>query len=94
MLDTLTMEHWAQCLNEPFAIGDRLALRLVSVQPLGCSRPDAHRSAYSLVFLGPMQPLLPQRIYSLCHSRLGTLAIFLVPIGPERDGMRYEAIFT
>jgi hypothetical protein len=28
------------------------------------------------------------------HAQLGAMEIFLVPIGPDEGGMRYEAIFT
>jgi hypothetical protein len=28
------------------------------------------------------------------HAAIGTFELFLVPIGPDREGMRYEAIFT
>ena len=30
----------------------------------------------------------------LGHAELGSLGIFLVPVGPDAEGMRYEAIFT
>jgi len=37
---------------------------------------------------------LPQRTYDLVHPELGTLQIFIVPLGPQGGEMRYEAIFT
>ena len=52
------------------------------------------RAPFSLVFLGPDEPLLPQAIYALSHADLGVLEIFLVPIARGADGVRYEAIFT
>jgi hypothetical protein len=46
------------------------------------------------VFRGPKKPELPQKIYKLEHDKLGTFELFLVPIGLDKEGMRYQAIFT
>jgi len=45
---------------------------------------------------GSASSFLPQAIYTFEHDQLGTLQIFIVPIGPAADGqgMRYEAIFA
>ena len=39
-------------------------------------------------------PVLPQRIYQEEDDQVGTMDIFLVPIGPDEKGMRYEAVFN
>ena len=52
------------------------------------------REPFSLVFRGPMQPVLNQRVFRLEHAEMGQLDVFLVPIGPDNEGMRYEAVFT
>jgi hypothetical protein len=39
-------------------------------------------------------PVLPQGIQRLSHAELGELDLFLVPIGPDAQGMRYEAAFA
>ena len=56
--------------------------------------PGPRRSPFSLVFRGPLSPVLPQRTWPLEHASLGRLEIFIVPIGPDASGMRYEAIFN
>jgi hypothetical protein len=56
--------------------------------------PGPARKQFSLVFRGGPDPPLPQRIYRVEHDELGTLEIFLVPIGPDEVGQRYEAVFT
>jgi hypothetical protein len=33
-------------------------------------------------------------MYELDFGELGLLEMFIVPIGPEGDGMRYEAVFA
>lgn len=55
--------------------------------------PEA-RQPFTLQFHGPAEPVLPDATYHLQHEVLGGLEVFLVPIGPDAAGMRYEAIFT
>jgi hypothetical protein len=56
--------------------------------------PDLRTEPFSLVFLGPLRPVLPQRTWDLAHPALGSLGVFLVPLGPENGRMRYEAVFN
>lgn len=98
-LAALTLEGFQSHLEQLFHVdrapGPPLALRLLEVRPRGAFDPEfQRRQAFSLVFRGPPEPLLVQRIYALHHPDLGALAIFLVPLGPDREGMRYEAVFT
>jgi hypothetical protein len=46
------------------------------------------------VFRAPLAAVAVQRIYPLDHETLGSLELFLVPIGPDERGLLYEAIFT
>lgn len=67
-------------------------LRLVKVDHVGESgRPGG---AFSLLFATPQGPPQPQSIYPVVHPSLGTMEIFLVPIGPLAGGNGYQAIFT
>jgi len=74
-----------------------------SVIPLKLTRVDAHeqtgsnqdRIPFALLFSGPADPLLNQRLYEMTEDELGSLAIFLVPVGQEKTGsVQYEAIFN
>ena len=57
--------------------------------------PDGQsRQQFALLFRGPLEPVLPQATYAVEHDELGRLEIFLVPIGPDGSGMRYEAVFA
>ena len=99
MLESFTLETFAPRRDEPFRLhpdaGDPLELRLVEATPLGeGTSPASGRAPFSLVFRGPRAPVLPQRIYRLEHGTIGAFEIFLVPIGPDQEGMRYEAVFT
>ena len=65
-------------------------MELIEASPTG---PETQES-FAVLFRGPQQPILPQAIYRLEHPRMGSLDLFLVPIGPDDTGMRYEAVFT
>jgi ribosomal protein S18 acetylase RimI-like enzyme len=100
MLDQLTSADFSPYLNQPFIVWlegiEPIALELASVTELGI--PDGRagvRRTFSLLFLGPVsRQYLLQHTYQLEHAGLGTLDLFLVPLGPEGGRMRYEAIFT
>ncbi len=49
---------------------------------------------FSLVFQSKEQRVFEQNTYKLTHSELNDLALFLVPIGSDDIGVRYEAVFT
>jgi hypothetical protein len=49
---------------------------------------------FSLTFRGPKESFLPQRTYRVEHPALGSLDIFIVPIGLDPSGYRYEAVFN
>ena len=49
---------------------------------------------FSLIFRGPSDIFVPHNTYRLAHERMGELDNFLVPIAPESDGFRYEAVFN
>jgi len=49
---------------------------------------------FSLLFRGPLKPHFPQGTYTVEHEKLGKFDLFLVPLGPDSAGMRYQAIFS
>jgi hypothetical protein len=49
---------------------------------------------FSLLFHGPREPFLAQRTYPFHHDQLGAFDLFLVPVGKDEEGFRYEAIFN
>jgi hypothetical protein len=56
--------------------------------------PPGVRPPFSLMFLARDPRVLPQRIYRMEHQELGELAIFLVPVGKDTEGVRYQALFN
>ncbi len=97
MLNSLTKESWSPYLEQEFQLhienAKPLSMTLVEVTGLG-DKPGQTREPFSLIFSGPEDLLLDQAIYPLQHEELGSLDIFLVPVGPGREGMHYEAVFT
>jgi hypothetical protein len=98
VLDKLTYEHFSGSLNQKFQIqhsGGSLEAELIECRLLSYPRSDnAQRDPFALVFRGPRQPVLAQQTYRFQGGSMGPQEIFIVPIGPDDVGMRYEAIFS
>lgn len=102
VLDKLTSDDFLPYLNQIFhlyAEPDKvLDVELIEVVP-GDASPERVKSglrkqAFAITFRGPKDTYLPQRIYRIEHREFGAIEIFLVPIGPDAQGMRYEAVFN
>ena len=97
MLEKLTWESFKPHLNETFHVSTeaaRLDLELTEVETLGAETARDQRQAFSLVFRGPEEPFLEQRIHTLEHKALGRLDLFMVPIGQDEGGFLYQVVFT
>ncbi len=96
-LTSVTRETFAPHLGSRFALAlsdGVLELELCAVDALHAS-PNAPRAPFALRFRTPaVTGHLAQRIYALAHPVLGMLEIFLVPLGRDATGMRYEAVFA
>jgi hypothetical protein len=51
------------------------------------------RRPFSIVFRGSLDPLLPQGTYRVQHEEMAPFELFVVPIGQDGSGTRYEAVF-
>lgn len=95
---TWALEDFIPCLGQEFSI-DVLRIRLVEATRLHPTSQARATSAFQLQFHCPDHSVacfLRQRIYTVTHERLGQMEIFLVPIGPPRDGsggFLYQAVF-
>lgn len=97
MLQDLTVVSFEENLGSRFRIHADEAHTL-DAELIQVARHEAHdgprRQPFSIYLRGPRNVVLPQRIYRVEHARLGTLDIFLVPVGPDGQGMCYEAVFN
>ncbi|HEX7183642.1 MAG TPA: hypothetical protein VF756_17535 [Thermoanaerobaculia bacterium] len=97
MLQFLTPSSFSEHLGTTFRIysgGEPLEAVLYEVK-----RHEEHdgprKQPFSIFFRTSSRgPVLPQSIYQVEHDHLGTMEIFLVPVGPDAQGMRYEAVFN
>jgi hypothetical protein len=99
MSGLLTPATFEPHVGTEFAIdvgsGTVIQMLLDSVQRQPPRSHGDRTEPFSLTFVGPRDNPLPQATYSLEHSELGLLDIFLVPIGPDANGQpRYEAVFN
>lgn len=108
-LETVTAEDFAEVKGSRFRLmiepprSERpvvFEFDLAAVTP-GSGPSGAFRQPFTVLFHGPIQPVLPQGIYRLEHDKLGVLELFIVPVGPDEPSgpgarptaMRYEAVF-
>ena len=72
-------------------------VELIEAAPLNSTARHDKRgrpAGFSLLFRDQRGGHRPQGTYPVSHEAVGTVAIFLVPIGPDELGERYEAIFN
>lgn len=93
----LSLAQFAPLVGQRFELHDGAAsypAALLEARKLN-GPPLLGREPFALLFEGPAAPLLPQHTYRVSHPQLRPAAeMFLVPIGRQADGVRYEAIFT
>lgn len=102
MLDMLTPESFAPHVGTVFSLrlpggAGTLDLTLISARAVGSSRRSGavRERAFSVVFLGPPgAPILQQQTFSLEHEGMGSLELFLVPVGVDGGRTQYEAVFN
>lgn len=95
----LTEQEFRQHLFTKFQIPaedhDPVELELVEVTRYrGDDSEEGGMERFSVFFIGPSNIELPQYTYPLHHPELGVCDIFLVPVGLEEKGYRYEAVFN
>jgi hypothetical protein len=101
VLDRLTANSFAPAVGDTFAVeageAGRLGLELIECRlqdpDAPAQDPSGTRAPFTLVFRGPAEPLLAQRIYRFEHASLEPMEIFIVPIARDQAGTSYEAVF-
>jgi hypothetical protein len=92
-VEDMQFNHFSGRIGKSFDVaaqGRRLSLTLDAAQDLpGSPRPGG---AFRLEFLGPADPVLEQGIFPF-EIEEDRFEIFLVAIGRDMKGTRYEAVF-
>jgi hypothetical protein len=99
MPENMTEQDFRDNLNTKFRVlldaPRPVELELVEVksyEPKPNEQPGMER--FALYFNGPGDIYLPQYNYPLEHDKMGQLVVFIVPIGHDERGFRYEAVFN
>ena len=56
--------------------------------------PGQERKPFSVELLADDFDDHGQQIYVLSHPDIGEASLFAVPLGPEKEGMRYQIVFN
>jgi hypothetical protein len=103
LLDTATSATFRPHVGERFDVtprqGEPFEAVLSSCEETSYGSPEewrraAQRVPFSLVFHGPADRPVSQQICAFRHPRLGAFELFIVPLGPDDRGMRYEAVIS
>jgi hypothetical protein len=102
--DQLKLETFSPWLNSKFRVvldsANCIEVELVQADALtyrgqpqsGAKGPV--QDSFSLVFHGPDNRFLPQRVYPFEHDQIGRFELFIVPIGQKPGFILYQAIFN
>ena len=103
MLDRLTSATFFPLTGDVFraapSAGNPLDLVLSQCEETTYGSPDQRgpshgRVPFSLLFHSTDGRHVEQQIFTLSHPDLGEFPLFLVPLGPDGSGMRYEAVIS
>ena len=93
-----SIQHFAGAENQMFELNmgeASMPLTLVEVKPLPPRPfPGMLRDPFSLVFKSESPVILPQKQYRLKNATMGSVELFLVPIGRDLRGILYQAVFN
>ena len=99
MSEFQTAADFEKCLNTNFRVElespGPIEIKLIAVTP---RKSEPHEQVgmerFSVVFSGPPDVFLPQNLYRMTHPEMGEFEIFLVSLGREANGFRYEAVYN
>lgn len=99
MTELPTLEDFQARLADRFVVEladhSLYPLTLIAANPLPFSGSHRGRAnPFELKFRGPGPGYLPQYTHALMNDTMGTVPVFLVPIGQEQDGYLYQAVFN
>ena len=98
MLEDVTIDTFQPHVGTSFTVelpgGDALSLLLSEVHASATDDDSRRKRApFSLIFRPPAGRMILQGTYRI-DGAAGAMELFLVPIVPDRDGPRIQAVFT
>jgi hypothetical protein len=92
-LENAAPSTFSECLNTKFRLHQESSTtELELIEVTDGSTPKQVR--FAVLFRGPQEPFLVQKIYNVEHDQLGAFDLFIVPIKRDEDGLYYEAVFN
>ena len=95
---SLTEKEFSRHVGTEFQVKldeQEIDLKLVEVKGyLSQENEQTGLERFSTFFVGPREPFLPQRVYSIRHERMSEFELFLVPVAGDENSFRYEAVFN
>lgn len=94
---TYKFDDFQACLNQAYSLGPALGdlqLELISVERHPHGDAVDGKDAFTIMLRGPAEPVLAQQTYTMRNENMGEFDLFIVPIGPDDQGMCYEAVFS
>ena len=101
-LETLTLAKFSELLHARFQVrvspAEEIELELVEATPgrtvESPGKGGEKFESFSLIFHGPGDHLLPQKMHPFEHPQLGRFELFIVPIGQGPGHLKYQAVFN
>jgi len=97
VLETFTIETFRAYLGKTFRVivdeRQYMPAELLSVSSWG-DTSNGKRQPFTLTFRADATHRIPQATYMVDTEGMEPFPLFLVPVQPERDGTRYEAVFS
>jgi hypothetical protein len=98
MADAFTIERFLPLVGEVFHVVSGESTLPVLLSEISRLATDGSRlrtrEPFSLIFHAPLGTVLEAQIFRIEKEGMDPFESFLVPIGPDRFGMRVEAIYT
>ncbi|WP_286265879.1 DUF6916 family protein [Thalassotalea atypica] len=96
-LSDIQMTDFSNIVNQPFRCLAPIEGEIELTEVVALNKQDdsrAKKAPFILVFHAPLEFPIQQDTYHLSHQELGTMAIFLVPVGKSEESVIFEATFT
>jgi hypothetical protein len=96
----LNGETFSRYLNTKFSFShgvvEGVAVKLIEVNDLTpkVDQTGNGQECFSLVFKGSHNAALRQETYRVTHASIGNFSMLVTPVGRNREGIYYEAVFN
>ena len=96
MLEQLTREDFEKLVGQSFEIdfGEAGTLSGKLAKVSAGNAPPQDREPFSIEFQCPQPAPVEQGMYTVGHAEIGEIALFMVPVYGDADGVTFEAVFT